>query len=267
MIFVVTRKKSPRHFMGPLCRQLYMCNPSCFMCLSAPGSSYFTCLNGISHRPRSFSKFCFRFTAGSSYLKKSKTSKVIDMVGAPNCIYPSFKIWLAICCMVKGTLWNHGFSICCCCFSFHFCSSFVVIHHSVFFIAVLHSFPGYFAMPPALHPGFSGPWRPPPALSSTLATFDCLWFFIYRERYGFEWELFTHRRFLPYAPFPTFLTQPAFIKASLGGGSSSLRFAGLRADSRNTDTAHLFVWFTAIRNLDIQKNSFLNSLKYYHEFV
>ena len=30
--------------------------------------------------------------------------------------------------------------------------------------------------------------------------------------------------------FPTFLTQPAFMKASLGGGSSSLKFAGLHAD-------------------------------------
>ena len=27
----------------------------------------------------------------------------------------------------------------------------------------------------------------------------------YRERYGFEWAFFTHRRFLPYAPSPTLL--------------------------------------------------------------
>ena len=31
---------------------------------------------------------------------------------------------------------------------------------------------GYFSLPPALHRGFSCPWRPPPALSSTLATFS-----------------------------------------------------------------------------------------------
>ena len=31
-------------------------------------------------------------------------------------------------------------------------------------------------MSPAFHPGFSGPWRPPPALSSTLATFGCFTF-------------------------------------------------------------------------------------------
>ena len=36
--------------------------------------------------------------------------------------------------------------------------------------------PGYLSLLPALHPGFPGPWRPPPALSSTLATFDCFTF-------------------------------------------------------------------------------------------
>ena len=84
----------------------------------------------------------------------------------------------------------------------------------------------------------------------------------YRERYGFEWAFFTHRRFLPYAPSPTFLTQPAFIKASLGAGSSSLKFAGLHTDPRNTDPAHLFVWFTVIHKLHIQNDSVLNSTIY-----
>ena len=32
---------------------------------------------------------------------------------------------------------------------------------------------GLLSLQPALHPGFSGLWRPPPALSSTLATFGC----------------------------------------------------------------------------------------------
>ena len=61
-------------------------------------------------------------------------------------------------------------------------------------------FPGYFAVLSALHPGFSGLWRSLPALSSTPTTFDCLFVFIYCERYGFEWAFFTHRHFLPYAP-------------------------------------------------------------------
>ena len=34
---------------------------------------------------------------------------------------------------------------------------------------------------------------------------------------------------------------PAFIKASLGAGSSSLKFTGLHTDPRNTDPPHLFV--------------------------
>ena len=49
---------------------------------------------------------------------------------------------------------------CCCCFS----------------SLEVFTFPGYFSLPPALHPGFSGSWRPPPALSSTLATFGCFTF-------------------------------------------------------------------------------------------
>ena len=73
--------------------------------------------------------------------------------------------------------------------------------------------------------------------------------------------IFTCRRFLPYAPSPTFLILPAFIKAFLGAGSSSLKSAGLHADPQNTDPAHLFVWFTAIHNHHIQKNSFLNHVQ------
>ena len=37
-------------------------------------------------------------------------------------------------------------------------------------------FRAIFSLPPTLHPGFSGPWRPPPSLSSNLATFVCLTF-------------------------------------------------------------------------------------------
>ena len=44
----------------------------------------------------------------------------------------------------------------------------------LFFVTGDFSFSSYFFMPPALHLGFSDPWRPKPALSSTLATFACL---------------------------------------------------------------------------------------------
>ena len=44
---------------------------------------------------------------------------------------------------------------CCCCFT----------------SLEVFTFPGYFSLPQALHPGFLGQWGSPPALSSTLATF------------------------------------------------------------------------------------------------
>ena len=40
---------------------------------------------------------------------------------------------------------------------------------------------------------------------------------------------------------PDILAQPAFVKASLGAGSYSSKFAGLHTDPRNTESAHLFV--------------------------
>ena len=67
------------------------------------------------------------------------------------------------------------------------------------------------------------------------------WGSSYRKRYGFEWALFIHRRFLPYAPSLTFLTQPAFIKLFLEAGSTSLKFTGLHTVLQNTEPAHLFV--------------------------
>ena len=66
-------------------------------------------------------------------------------------------------------------------------------------------------MSPALHPSFSDPRRSPPALSSTPTTFDCLFFFIYCECYGFEWTFFTHRRFLPYTPSQHFWHIPVIF--------------------------------------------------------
>ena len=59
--------------------------------------------------------------------------------------------------------------------------------------------------------------------------------------------IFYPQAFFTLCSFPTFLAHPnilaqlAFIKASLGAGSYSLKFAGLYADPRNTDLAYLFV--------------------------
>ena len=49
---------------------------------------------------------------------------------------------------------------CCCCFA----------------SSEVFTFPGYFSLPLALHPTFSGPQMPPPTMSSTLATFGCFTF-------------------------------------------------------------------------------------------
>ena len=81
----------------------------------------------------------------------------------------------------------------------------VVLHFIVVFVmlvVVVFTFLGHLSMPPACHPGFSGLRRPPPALISTLATFDCFTFasHFYRERDSFERAFFTRRRFLPYTP-------------------------------------------------------------------
>ena len=54
---------------------------------------------------------------------------------------------------------------------------------------------------------------------------------------------FTLSCFLLYTP-SQYLVQPAFIKASLGAGSSSLKVAGPPIEVWNTDPAHLFVWIT-----------------------
>ena len=81
----------------------------------------------------------------------------------------------------------------------------MLVVHSVLHLhcaVVLSLFPSNSAMLPVLHAVFSGSWRPPPALSSALATFDCLCFFINCGRYGFERAFFTHRRFFTLRSFP-----------------------------------------------------------------
>ena len=54
-------------------------------------------------------------------------------------------------------------------------------------------------------------------------------------------HIFYPQAFFTLCSFPTILSQPAFIKASLGAGSSSLNFSGLYVDPQNTDPPHLFV--------------------------
>ena len=86
-------------------------------------------------------------------------------------------------------------------------------------VFVVFMFSGYFSMPTTLHPGFSGPWRPPLALSCTMAIFDCFTFpsHFHSKRYGFERTLFTH---IPYPLSPQFcnnllLSRPPWESAVL----------------------------------------------------
>ena len=143
----------------------------------------------------------------------------------------------------------------------------VVLHLSFFFIHIFFStssltLPWTIARP--THFVLSA--QPIAEWFATLSFFDHSVIFLPRAL-RFWVGIFYPQAFFTLRSFPTFLAQPAFIKASLGAGSYSLKFAGLHTDPRNTDPAHLFVWFTVIRNLHIQKNSFLNSIKYYHELL
>ena len=69
-----------------------------------------------------------------------------------------------------------------------------------FFLTRVFSFPYYFSMPLALHSGFPGLWRPPPALSSSLSLvclilLKVLWFWV---------SVFYPQLFFTLHSFPTF---------------------------------------------------------------
>ena len=123
------------------------------------------------------------------------------------------------------------------------------LHLSMFFVVV-----SSFISRLAYHVTGTPPWllRPVKASTSSELYPDYFWLpFLFHLPWALRfWEgIFYPQAFFTLRSFPTFLAQPAFIKASLGASSSSLKFAGLHTDPRNTDPAHLFVWFTVIHNL------------------
>ena len=74
------------------------------------------------------------------------------------------------------------------------------------------TFTGYFSLPPAIHLGFWGPWRPPPALSSTLATFGYftfarLFFTVLPRALRFWVSIFYPQALFTSRFFHTFLTR------------------------------------------------------------
>ena len=126
--------------------------------------------------------------------------------------------------------------------------SFVDVLH--FIVVLLIAFRHHSSSFRGLSPGFLHPilyFQPSPSQSDSQQFVQP--FRSYRERYGLEWAFFYPQAFFTLRSFPTFLAPPAFIKASLGAGSYSLKFAGLHTDPRSRNRLHLFVWFTVIHNL------------------
>ena len=146
----------------------------------------------------------------------------------------------------------------------------MLVVHSVLHLhcaVVLSLFPGNFAMLPVLHAVFSGPWRPPPALSSALATFDCLCFFIYRGRYGFERAFFTHRRFFTLRSFPHIFDSTCVYQGLPGSPQFFLDVFRASCWSSKHRPGSFVCLIYSNPQLHIQKNLFLNSTKYYHELL
>ena len=101
----------------------------------------------------------------------------------------------------------------CCCFSFHFWSSFWLLFFILllFFICRCSSFTFLFGIIPHLFLDYRrvftsiSYFQPRPSQSdSRLFHFLTIPLCSYREGYGFERAFFTHRRFLSYAPSTTF---------------------------------------------------------------
>ena len=158
------------------------------------------------------------------------------------------------------------FFIQCCFCDVGCCCSFIAVF--VMLVAVLHSL-FFIAIAGFLHPFYTFSWAHRSVISNTFVlTFPGPSFTFLPRALRFWVAIFYSQVFFALRSFPTFLPQPAFIsRASLGVGSSFFEFVGLHADPPNIHPAHLFVWFTAICNLDIQKNSYLNRTKYYHKLL
>ena len=88
-------------------------------------------------------------------------------------------------------------------------------------------------------------------------SFSTILFSSYRERYGFEWAFFIHRRCFTLRSFTDILT--CVYQGFPRSRQFFLKFAELHTDHWNTDPAHLFVWFTVFHKLHIQNNLALNS--------
>ena len=125
------------------------------------------------------------------------------------------------------------------------CSSFIAVF-VMLFLQFRATFTGTGTSSPVLlHAAGTLPWLLRPVKASTISELypgysRLLLFFHLPRALRFCKGIFYPQALFTLRFFPTFFTQPAFIKVSLGAGSSSLKFAGLHADPPNTDPAYLF---------------------------
>ena len=125
----------------------------------------------------------------------------------------------------------------------------VYLHLLMFFILLL-----FFIFRLLYHVTSTPLWLLRPVKASTSSEFypNYFWLpFLFHQPRALRFleDIFNPQAFFTLHCFPIFLAQPAFIKASLGAGSYSLKFAGLHTHLSNIDPVHLFVWFIVIYNL------------------
>ena len=144
-------------------------------------------------------------------------------------------------------------------FDLHFV---VVLHLSMFFIHICFASTSSLTLPWTIS-GFLHPFytSSPAHRRAICDTFIFNHSVIFLPRALRFWEgIFYPQAFFTLRSFPTFWHNLLLSRLPW-------QPAVIHTDPRNTDPAHLFVWFTVIHNLHIQNDSVLNSTIYYHELL
>ena len=119
----------------------------------------------------------------------------------------------------------------------------VILYLLMFFIHFLFNIIPHLSM--AYHHGFRPIplyFQPSPSQSdSRHFHFSTILLSSYRECYGFEWVLFTHRHFFTLHSFPTFWYNLLLSRFHWESAATFFKVAGLHTDLQNKDPAHLFV--------------------------
>ena len=137
--------------------------------------------------------------------------------------------------LLGRTSWRFLWYWFCCCFLF------VVFLHSHFLFDIILTLPWTIAR-------FLGPFCTSAQLIAewfTTLSFSTIPLSCYRERYGFECA----QVFFTLRSLPKFWHNLLLSRFHWEPALTFLKVAELHTDPRNTDPAHLFVWFTVIHNL------------------